>query len=305
MNSIPFDSNGKLRSGWRVTVFLFGYFFLRAILAVSSQALMYTVWAGSIPRSISLIANGFTLLVPALLIGWLCGRLLENLPFRVLGASFTRRWLGHLVAGSILGALALSFAVAIAYTYGGLHFQLNGDVTRDVLCSLAASFVAYAVQAAFEEALFRGYILQTLSRSGFAWLAIFLTSAIFGAMHFRNPNASVISTANTVLAGLWFSLAYLKTRDLWFVWGLHLMWNWMQGSFFGIEVSGLTDITTSPLLREIDSGPSWLTGQTYGVEGGIVCTIAIVISIVAIHFMPNLKPDEELLAMTSKAEPPA
>jgi membrane protease YdiL (CAAX protease family) len=43
----------------------------------------------------------------------------------------------------------------------------------------------------------------------------------FGVIHLQNPNADVISTTNTILAGVWFGLAYLKTRDLWFVWGLH------------------------------------------------------------------------------------
>ena len=153
------------------------------------------------------------------------------------------------------------------------------------LKELVTAIVAAA--AAFEEALFRGYILQTFARSNLAWLAILLTSVFFGLVHADNPNAGVISTLNTVLAGIWFSVAYLRTRDLWFVWGLHLMWNWMQGSFFGIEVSGLTDITKNPLLREIDTGPTWLTGTTYGIEGGIVCTVALIVSTIAIHYVPR------------------
>src|SRR4030095_4939741 len=124
-------------------------------------------------------------------------------------------------------------------------------------------------------------------------LAIVITSIFFGAVHIRNPDAGVISTVNTILAGVWFGVAYLKTRDLWFVWGLHLMWNWMQGAFFGIEVSGITDLVSTPLLKEIDSGPVWLTGSTYGVEGGIVTTIAILVSIVSIYFLP-IKPSEEI-----------
>ena len=183
--------------------------------------------------------------------------------------------------------------------FGGLKFELNSAEINAVITSLLASFLIFGIASAFEEALFRGYILQTFARSGLAWLAILLTSVFFGAVHLGNPNANLISTANTILAGVWFSVAYLKTRDLWFVWGLHLMWNWMQGAFFGIEVSGLTGITATPFLKEADFGPSWLTGQTYGLEGGVICTIAIVISIAAIHFLPILEPDEELLAMTA------
>ena len=73
----------------------------------------------------------------------------------------------------------------------------------------------------------------------------------------------------------------------------------MQGAVFGIEVSGITSLVSTPLLREIDSGPSWLTGETYGVEGGIVTTIAIIVSTVVIYYLPILKPSEEMLALTS------
>ena len=63
----------------------------------------------------------------------------------------------------------------------------------------------------------------------------------------------------------------------------------MQGAFFGIEVSGLTNLVSAPLLKEIDGGPVWLTGETYGVEGGIVTTIAITVSTLAICFVPGLR----------------
>ncbi|MEO8572632.1 MAG: hypothetical protein ABI481_01590, partial [Pyrinomonadaceae bacterium] len=80
--------------------------------------------------------------------------------------------------------------------------------------------------------------------------------------------------------------------------GMHLMWNWMQGAFFGIEVSGITNLVSAPLLREIDGGPVWLTGETYGVEGGIVTTIALIVSMIVIYFLLGLKPGEETERLT-------
>ena len=195
----------------------------------------------------------------------------------------------------------MGLAVLAAVVFGGLRFELNAAAPGSIVISLITSFLIFAIASAFEEAFFRGYVLQTFARSGLAWLAILLTSITFGAAHLGNPNANTFGALNTILAGVWLSVAYLKTRDLWFVWGVHLMWNWMQGSIFGVEVSGMTDITTSPLLKEIDSGPAWLTGQNYGIEGGVLCTIALIISTVVIYYMPWVKPDEELLALTSKS----
>ena len=302
LNASIFDNNGNLRSGWRAGIFLFAFIFVSVIIGTAAQAAFVAagveIKAGS---PLFLVVNGITLLTTALVIGWLCGKWLEDLPFRTLGASFTKSWLKHLIVGSVAGALTLAFAVAIAFSFGGERFVLNIEAgTEAVAKSLAVSLLVFAAAAAFEEAFFRGYLLQTFERSGLAWFAILLTSLFFGAVHGGNPNAGLISTLNTILAGIWFSVAYLKTRDLWFVWGLHLMWNFTQGSIFGIEVSGLTAIAADPLLKEIDNGPAWLTGTTYGIEGGIACTIAIVISIIAIHYLPILKPDPDLLQLTSK-----
>jgi energy-coupling factor transporter transmembrane protein EcfT len=143
-------------------------------------------------------------------------------------------------------------------------------------------------------------MLQTFARAKLAWLAIALTSLFFASAHLNNPNADYISILNTILAGIWFGVAYLKTRNLWFVFGLHLMWNWAQGAFLGLPVSGITELTTAPLFRVSELGIKQITGGDYGIEGGIAATIAIIVSTLIIWFLPFLKPTEEMLALTSK-----
>ncbi|MGB7210811.1 MAG: type II CAAX endopeptidase family protein [Pyrinomonadaceae bacterium] len=301
LKSIFVGRSNILRSGWRFAVFFIAFVVLAVAFGGVAQTLLI---AANIPSGqgsmSSLVVNAVFSLIPALFIGWLCGKLLEGLPFRALGAWFTRFWAMHLILGLVMGTATIGLAVLIAAAFGGLRFTLNPDQGNTAIwLTLAVSFAVFAIAAAFEEALFRGYILQTFNRSGLGWLAITLTSVFFGFVHIRNLSAGTISTLNTILAGVWFGIAYLKTRDLWFVWGMHLMWNWVQGAVFGIEVSGLTDITTAPLLKEIDKGPTWLTGETYGIEGGIACTFAIIASIAIIYFLPILKPSEEMLALTS------
>ena len=296
-----FGTDGRLRSGWRFGIFTCLFFVTTIALSVAGNAVLLGL--PSPPSAPAMfILNSLFALVPALANGWLCGKYIEDLPFRALGAWFTGGWWQHILAGLLIGAGTLGIAIGIASVFGELDFSLNVDADQSAITqTMISSFLVFAVAAAFEEALFRGYILQTFARSGLAWLAIVLTSLFFGAVHLGNPNAGYISSLNTAIAGVWFGVAYLKTRDLWFVWAMHLMWNWMQGALFGIEVSGLTDIVHSPLLKETDGGPAWLTGGEYGIEGSVACTIALVISTVAIHFLP-LKADEEMLALTSKAE---
>ncbi|MBX7054757.1 MAG: CPBP family intramembrane metalloprotease [Pyrinomonadaceae bacterium] len=305
LTSIFYGPDGRLRSGWRALVFVFAFRVTALISGTVGYAALNSVgiemrsWA-----SLFLVANGFISLVPALLVGWACGKLLEDLPYKALGAAFSRHWFVNFISGNVLGFATLGLAVGIAMIFGGMKFELNGSGGwRALFVSLISSFLVFAAASAFEEALFRGYILQTFARSGLAPLAIGITSVFFGAVHAGNPNAGTISTINTVIAGIWFGVAYLKTRDLWFVWGLHLMWNFAQGSVFGIEVSGMHDLVTMPLMKEIDSGPLWLTGETYGIEGGIACTVALIVSGLVIHYAPFPKPDIEMLALTEPPKP--
>jgi len=299
IKSLFLDGHGRLRSGYRSLIFFLSFLILASILGGLSVPILESI---GVPTASGtggdILINCLVALFPAILLGWLWGKLLEGLPFRALGVSFTNGWFRNLVLGCIVGAATLSFAVLVAFVGGGLRFAPNSIDSLALTKSLAIALAVFAAGAAWEEALFRGYLLQTFTRSGLAWFGIALTSLSFGMIHLQNPNADVISTINTILAGVWFGIAYLKTRDLWFVWGLHLMWNWMQGAFFGIEVSGITDLVSVPLLKEIDSGPTWLTGSTYGVEGGIVTTIAILVSIVAIYFLP-IKWDEEIRSVSA------
>jgi uncharacterized protein len=298
-NDIFFDSAGRPRSGWRVAIFIVAFL---AAATVTTTVVFVSLSLGSVlvPGAggvLGFLANGIAFLVPALTIGWLCGKYLDRVPFRALGAWFTKGWFSHLIGGLAVGAATLALAVAIAMIFGGLKFELNSPGWNAVSKSLAWSFFIFAVGAAWEEVVFRGYILQTLNRSGLAWLGIAMTSLFFAVIHIGNPNATAISTIDTMVAGVWFGVAYLKTRDLWFVWGMHLIWNWMLGSVFGIEVSGITDFASGALLKEIDAGPTWLTGSNYGIEGGIASTFALIMSTVVIYFLP-LKPDEEMRAMS-------
>lgn len=303
--TVFFNTYGRLRSGWRFLAFILLFIFFAVLFGASAQAVLSRLPIGfSAGGLIFLLLNSGVSLFFAILVAYLCGRFLEGLPFKALGAAFTRNWFKDLGIGLLLGGLALVVAVVVASASGGLSFRLNSDYgTAAILVTLSVSFVFFAVAAAFEEAFFRGYILQTFARAGLAWPAILITSIGFAAVHLNNPNVTWIAAVNTALAGIWFGVAYMKTRTLWLPFGMHFMWNWVQGSVFGIEVSGLKDILKAPVLQEIDRGPAWLTGADYGIEASIACTIAIIVSIAAIYFLPFLKPTDEMIALTSQESP--
>ena len=299
-----FNKTGRLRSGWRAGIF----FILWMVFSGTLGSIAYVLLGPGTPNAPSDIFRfaiySAASLIPAILLGWLCGRWFEGLGFKALGASFSSGWFRHLILGLSIGGLSMAFAVVIAATFGDFSLILapNLDVSR-LLMSLAASFGVLAVAAAFEEAFFRGYPFQTLVRAGLAWPAMLLTAIFFGVVHLGNPSSGVISTVDTAIAGVLFSVAYLRSRDLWFPFGIHLMWNWMQGSVFGIEISGMTELYATSIFKEIDNGPVWLTGGDYGIEGGIASTAALILTGVFIYFAPIVKPDPELVELTSRENP--
>ena len=291
MNSVNifYGSDGKLRSGWRFAIFVFAFVFFGLTFGTAAIAIMSVASGPAQPGGGTfLVINSIVSLAVALIAGWLCGKYLEALPFEALGASLNRRWATHLLAGLAGGAVTFAVGAGIGMLTGGLSFSTNSSANSEsIISTLVVSFLIFAAAAAFEEALFRGYILQTFMRSDLALFGVLLTSTLFATVHNANPSASTLSWINTFIAGVWFAIAYLKTRDLWLPTGLHLAWNWTQGSIFGVEVSGLKEIVNAPLLREMDSGPAWLTGGDYGIEGGVVTTFALVVSTVVIYFLPT------------------
>ncbi|HEX8367504.1 MAG TPA: type II CAAX endopeptidase family protein [Pyrinomonadaceae bacterium] len=301
-NDIFFNQIGRLRSGWRFLIFLVSFGILSAFFATGAIKVLSALPVGFTSDSLLALFVPFTIFATlAIFLGWLYGRLFEDLPFRALGFWFTRNWLKDLLAGCVLGAASLCFAALPAAVFGGVSFQFNRAAGASaIFLTLGVSLSIFIAGAIFEEAFFRGYMLQTLARAKLFRAGLIITSLLFAAAHNDNPSAGFLSWLNTFIAGVWFAVAYYKTRNLWFPFGLHLMWNWFQGAILGINVSGLQKIVTAPVLQSADAGPDWLTGGQYGLEGGIACTIALILSTVLIYFLPLFKPAEEMLALTSE-----
>ena len=309
LREIFINRAGRLRSGWRVLAFVLIYTFLlfmvttgvRILYVLSTRLWPNVAWSGNLEDLVYRII----LLIAALGAGFLCTRLLEGLPWRALGLSRHRGWLRDLLIGSAIGFISLAFATAIAAVAGGLRFSFAGSAMLSAIGrTLLFSAFLFIFAALAEEALFRGYPLQTLTRAGLASLGILLTSVPFAAIHLQNPNvAQGFTFVNTALAGVWFAIAYLRTRSLWLPLGIHWAWNWAQASLFGLPVSGITSIAPNPLLNGTDLGPSWLTGGSYGIEGGLACTVTIVISTLFIWRTRLLTTTEELKVLTSQENP--
>lgn len=128
--------------------------------------------------------------------------------------------------------------------------------------------------ALFEEIVARGLVLGGLLRMRMnRFLALALSSILFGFMHLFNPGLAWLPLFNIILAGAMLGAAFLYTRNLWFAISLHLFWNWIQGPVLGYGVSG--NSFGSSLVSIRLSGNTLLSGGTFGFEGSILCTVLL------------------------------
>lgn len=310
LHQIFFNDASRLRSGWRLGIFA-GVFFVMMLIATGALRVMFGLLTNlapelAVPDGIADLVFRLMFLSASLAAGYICARVLEDLPWRSLGLTFHSRWLRDLLVGSAIGIISLAIAAAIAFVAGSLRFALSSMPLTSVGTTILFSAVLFIVAALAEEALFRGYPLQTLARARLIVLGVLLTSLPFAAIHLKNPNAGgVLAFVNTALAGVWLAVAYLRTRSLWFPLGVHWAWNWALGALFGLPVSGITRVAPNPLLVGTDLGPAWLTGAAYGIEGGVACTIALLISTVFIWKTGLVAATAELKQMTSLENPSA
>jgi len=304
------NSAGRLRSGWRLLIFILVYSLLFKLLREIGQ-LGSMAATRTLGRAVGGYIGNFifrlVLLFAALGAGYFCTRLLEGLPWRALGLWFHSGWWRDLLVGSAIGVASLTVATAIATAGGGLTFNFSGRAALlKVGQTLVFSAVLFVIAALAEEALMRGYPLQTLTRAQLVVLGVLLTAFGFGALHLGNPNlSSALPYINLLLAGVWLAVAYLRTRSLWFPLGVHWAWNWALGALFGLPVSGIADLAPHPLFHGIDLGPAWLTGGDFGIEGGLACTITLVLSTLLIWRTRLVAATPEMERLTSQENPVA
>lgn len=183
---------------------------------------------------------------------------------------------GFVMFCSVVGILAIFHLVS----WENGNPLLQG---KEMLFPIILLLIGFVVQGATEEILCRGWLMPILSARYNLWVGILLSSSLFGILHGFNEGVTVLAIINIILVGIFFSLFALRQGSLWGACGLHSIWNWLQGNFFGFQVSGHDGGPTLLNLKEI--GSDWITGGTFGPEAGIICTFIILLGIAIILFL--------------------
>jgi len=193
-------------------------------------------------------------------------RRLGDEPRDDLASRDAMRGLGIGIAG---GFAIMTITVAIAALLGVYRITGWGSWEDFVWILVRGGLVAGFV----EELLFRGILFRWVEQLGGSWVALVLTSVLFGLGHYGNQNATVFSSIAIALeAGILLGAAYMYAQSLWLPIGLHFGWNVTQGFIWGVPVSGFQ---VKGLLASELSGDVLLSGGEFGLEGSIIAVIVV------------------------------
>lgn len=189
--------------------------------------------------------------------------------------------------GLVLGALSIIVIFITLMATGNV--TLLNSLSKPHFSIFTVTFlVLYILVGIFEEMFFRGYVMSTMeSRGNKKWVIYVASALIFSIAHGANPNVSLLGLVNIALVGLLFAYMFDATKSLWLPIGYHITWNYFQGNVFGFAVSG-----TAPngiYSVEIAEGHDWLTGGAFGLEGGILATLLILVSFFATNLYSKSK----------------
>jgi uncharacterized protein len=295
---------GRLRALWRLAIQYIAFMGLVAglfsgiVVALSlavSGGRSVTVDSPAIP-----LASGVAGLVAAMLSVWLAGRFLDRRPFPDFGFHLGTGWWLDLLFGMVLGALLISTIFFAELGLGWVEvvgvFETIGT-DGSFLPSLLLPIVLYLCVGIYEETVFRGYQLKNgaeglnypaLGPRGAVLVAWVLSSVFFGLLHANNPNATVVSTLNIVLAGLMLGFGYVISGELAIPIGLHISWNFFQGAVYGLPVSGFGPFSAT-FIATRQTGPDLWTGGLFGPEAGLLAPVVMVLGILLIALWTRLR----------------
>lgn len=188
-------------------------------------------------------------------------------PFELQGPQAGREWL----AGFGFGFGYITIVMLILMLLG-VYKVTGASLTTGIVVGLMLG-----VGAAFlEEVVFRGFLLRLLDARYGSYVAIAITSVVFGGIHIVNGLQSGDSSlwgavAIMVESGVLLGAAYYLTRRLWFVIGLHTAWNFALAGFYSVPVSNFS--IGKGLLDATLAGPEWMTGGKFGPEASVITVV--------------------------------
>ena len=160
-------------------------------------------------------------------------RAIEKKKLRMIGLS-SRRFALKYIIGAGVGLLVLFVLLVptLLTEYDTIRFAQTKPL-------LLVMLFAFMVQSAAEELLFRGYLMTAAGRRVGMFWGVVVSSLVFAMLHVMNSGMNMLSVVQVFLLGAFFGFYVIRTNSIWGAFGMHFAWNFAQGLFADLNVSGV------------------------------------------------------------------
>lgn len=246
---------------------------VRIILILTSFIIMLLV-----PDSNFYLKNGCVYLFLLILL------ILVLKPCKYLKVKKINKSIISYLIGILIGLILIVSVIYVLLLLNKIELIKN-NYSLYVIAFMGAFWI---IQSFFEEYLMRGVLYENIGKLLGYDLTIILTSLLFTLFHINNNSISFLSLVNIFLFGLLCGYLVKIYKNLYLVSGIHFIWNFLQGNIFGIEVSG-NDAKDSFFTTITAQNQELYHGGDFGIEGGIITFIVLLISLIIVGFLSYIK----------------
>ncbi len=288
---------GQVRAGWFISLAFIAMFLVQTIFSLPGIILLIMTEITNTANIstfdimealdehpwITLITQGGGT-VGGIFITILLWRFVNKRPLKELGFRGSGNDFGF---GLLLGALSITVIFILLMVTENVTLINHFSDPEFTAYTLAFAFM-FILVGLFEEMFFRGYVITTmLNRGNKRWVIYAVSALLFSIAHATNPNVNILGLINIALVGILFAYMFDMTNSLWLSIGYHMTWNYFQGNVFGFAVSGTTPHGIYN-VSTVDGSNLW-TGGSFGLEGGLMATLFILIGFIATNLYAKRK----------------
>ncbi len=204
-----------------------------------------------------LLLISFAITVPGI---WLTVTKLHDLPFISVITGRKKIDFERILYSFMIWGTAISSLVFLDYSLNPDDYQVNFKIKEFVILFIIAISLI-PIQISVEEIVFRGYLMQGFGNwFNSRFMALFLSSTVFGLLHFSNPEIDALGNkfiVQYITAGFILGIIALMDDGLELSLGLHAAQNLigvliLTADWTALQTESILKYTADPEIRTVD-----------------------------------------------------
>ena len=192
--------------------------------------------------------------------------------------------------GLVVGFISITASIGFLFLIGSYKVTSSNESTYSFQL-----FTLLCTAALLEDLFIRGLMIRTLENWKGTYVALAF-AMLFECLHLFNPHVTALSLVMVLIWGFTMTMLYVCSKSVWLPFFFHVGWNFAQ-PFYGSNLTGVEDM--GHVLKAEFSGPEWLTGGSFGIEGSVF-TMTILLIVGTVCYIRALQ-SGRIVATTGKS----